>query len=82
MKSKFPWFVDPDTHRRSVSLTNLMIATGFLLIAATLDLLGKVKDTSIAIEYFTASAALYYGRKFNIKGKASSDVPAEEEDKG
>jgi hypothetical protein len=46
------------------------------VVAASLNLAGVVKDTSIAVEYFGMSAALYFGRKFSFKGQAfESDKP-------
>ncbi len=70
MKLNFPWIVDPDTKKQSVSVTNFVLSIFFLLVAASLNLAGVVKDTSIAVEYFGMSAALYFGRRFNFKGQA------------
>jgi len=69
MKVNLPFVVDPLTDKPSVSLTNLVISVLFLLVASGLDLAGKVKDTSSAVEYFGISSALYFGRRININGR-------------
>lgn len=82
MRINLPFFVDPITKRPSVSLTNLFISILFLLVAATLDLMGKVKGTSIAIEYFGISSALYFSRRIKINGRefsSESDKTSENE---
>lgn len=78
MRINIPIVVDPLTNKPSVSLTNLVISILFLLVSASLDLAGKVKDTSIAVEYFGISSALYFGRRLNINGR---DFSSESEDK-
>lgn len=78
MKLKIPFVQDPITKVPSVSLTNLVISILFLLVAASLDLAGKVKGTSIALEYFGVSSALYFSRRINLNGRSFS---AESEDK-
>lgn len=78
MKLKFPWVIDPNTKLPSVSLTNLFIATLFLIVAASLHLAGKVETTSIAIEYFGISSALYFGRRINIGKKEFSSSKKKE----
>jgi len=78
MKLKLPFVQDPITKLPSVSLSNLVISILFLLIAAGLDLAGKVKGTSIALEYFGVSAALYFSRRINVNGR---DFSAEREEK-
>jgi hypothetical protein len=75
---KLAYIQDPITKQPSVSLTNLTISTVFLLVAAGLDLAGKVKGTSIALEYFGVSAALYFSRRINVNGKSFT---AESEEK-
>lgn len=69
MKVSLPFVLDPITKKASVSLTNLVISILFLLVAAAMDLAGKVKDTSIALEYFGISSALYFSRRVNINGR-------------
>lgn len=69
MQIKLPFVLDPLTKKPSVSLTNLVISTVFLLVAAGLDLSGKVEDTSIALEYFGVSSALYFSRRISINGR-------------
>jgi hypothetical protein len=78
MKLKIPFVQDPITKTPSVSLSNLVISVLFLLVAASLDLAGKVKGTSIALEYFGVSSALYFSRRINLNGRSFS---AESEDK-
>jgi hypothetical protein len=75
---KLAYIQDPITKQPSVSLTNLTISTLLLLVAAGLDLAGKVKSTSIALEYFGVSAALYFSRRINVNGKSFT---AESEEK-
>jgi hypothetical protein len=77
MKVKLPFVQDPVTKQPSVSLTNLVLSTLFLLVAASLDLAGKVKGTSIALEYFGVSSALYFSRRINLNGRSFA---AERED--
>lgn len=79
MKLKLAFIQDPITKLPSVSLTNLVISIVFLLIAASLDLTGKVKGTSIALEYFGVSSALYFSRRINVNGR---NFTAEREDEG
>jgi hypothetical protein len=67
---KLAYIQDPISKQPSVSLTNLVLSTIFLLVAAGLDLAGKVKGTSIALEYFGVSAALYFSRRINVNGKS------------
>lgn len=78
MKLKLPFVQDPISKVPSVSLTNLVLSIVFLLIAAGLDLSGKVKGTSIALEYFGVSSALYFSRRINLNGRSFA---AESEEK-
>lgn len=78
MKIKLAWIVDPATKKESVSLTNLSLSILLVLTATGLNLAGLTKDTSIALDYFAVSAALYFGRRLNIAGK-SYDAAKEEE---
>lgn len=78
MKLNLPFIQDPITKLPSVSLTNLIISILFLLTAAGLDLAGKVKGTSIALEYFGVSAALYFSRRISVNGR---EMSAEREEK-
>lgn len=80
MKLKLPFIQDPITKLPSVSLTNLIISILFLLVAAGLDLAGKVKGTSIALEYFGVSAALYFSRRINVNGREMSAEREEDKD--
>lgn len=79
MKINLPFILDPITKKPSVSLTNLAISIFFLLVSASLDLAGKVKDTSIATEYFGISSALYFSRRISINGRNYSSESEEEE---
>lgn len=79
MRLKLAFIQDPITKLPSVSLTNLVISILFLLVAASLDLAGKVKGTSIALEYFGVSSALYFSRRINVNGRSFT---AESEDEG
>lgn len=63
MRIKMPWIVDPVNNKPSVSLTNLVVSILFLLVAGSLDLAGRVKNPSIAWEYFATSSVLYFGRR-------------------
>lgn len=80
MKLKLPFVQDPITKLPSVSLSNLVISIFFLLIAAGLDLAGKVKGTSIALEYFGVSAALYFSRRINVNGRSFTAEREENKD--
>jgi hypothetical protein len=77
---KLSFIQDPITKLPSVSLTNLVISTIFLLVAAGLDLAGKVKGTSIALEYFGVSAALYFSRRINVNGRSFTAESDEKQD--
>lgn len=72
MQLKLPFIQDPITKKPSVSLTNLVISILFLLVAGALDLAGKVKGTSVALEYFGVSSALYFSRRINLNGRSFS----------
>jgi hypothetical protein len=69
MKLRLPFIQDPITKQPSVSLTNLVVSIILLLVATGLDLAGKVKGTSIVLEYFGVSSALYFSRRININGR-------------
>lgn len=77
---KLAFIQDPITKLPSVSLTNLVLSTLFLLIAASLDLAGKVKGTSIALEYFGVSSALYFSRRINLNGRSFTAESEEKQD--
>lgn len=81
MRINLPFILDPLTKQPSVSLTNLAISILFLLVSASLDLAGKVKDTSIAVEYFGISSALYFSRRMTINGRTYSSEREEENEK-
>jgi len=79
MKLDLLWVKDPSTDKASVSLTNFVISVTFLLIAGILHMTGKVESTSLAVEYFGISAALYFSRRLNIAGKSFSSDDSKEE---
>jgi hypothetical protein len=79
MQLKLPFIQDPITKKPSVSLTNLAISILFLLVAASLDLAGKVKNTSVALEYFGVSSALYFSRRINLNGREFSSESEKKE---
>lgn len=60
---------DPKQKEPSVSLTMLLVSFIVVLIAAGLEMAGKVKGTSITLELFWGTCGLYFGRRFNIGGK-------------
>lgn len=69
---------DPKQKEPSVSLTMLLIAFIVALVAAGLDMAGKVKSTSVTLELFWGVCALYFGRRMKVNGKEiSSDKPQE-----
>jgi len=53
----------------SVSLTMMLVTFIVLLVAAGLEMAGKVKGTSIILEAFWGTAGLYFGRKFTARGQ-------------
>lgn len=77
---KLAFIQDPITKLPSVSLTNLVISILFLLVAAGLDLAGEVKGTSIALEYFGVSSALYFSRRINVNGRSFTAESDEKQD--
>ena len=79
MEINLAWIKDPKTGVASVSLTNFCIATLFLLVAGGLNLAGITKDTSLAVEYFGISSALYFGRAMSINGKDYNSTSNNEE---
>lgn len=58
---------DPKEKVPSVSLTMMLASFIIVLIASVLDMMGKVKSTSIILEVFWGTCGLYWGRKFNSK---------------
>lgn len=69
MNVRLAFVEDPVTNKPSVSLTNLVLSILFLLVAGGLDLAGITKGTSIALEYFGVSSALYFSRRINLNGR-------------
>lgn len=64
------YLTDPKTNKKSVSLTFLVAS--FILFSgfAAASCLGYVKDVNSLSELFYACAALYFGRRFDIKSKS------------
>lgn len=76
---KLPWIDDPKKNSEpSVSLTILMLAVLMVIVGFSLNIAGKTKDTSIALEFFGISAALYVGRKYQSKGVTVEGTSEEE----
>lgn len=69
MKINLPWVVDPVKKQPSVSLTNFVISMLSVIVVGWLKVTGKVNDTSIFLEYFGISCALYFGRNLSISGR-------------
>ena len=80
MRLRLPFIEDPISKKPSVSLTNLIISIVLLLVATGLDLAGKVKGTSIALEYFGVSSALYFSRRINLNGRSFTAESEEKQD--
>lgn len=68
------WITDPKTKEPSVSLSLLIVTFVGTLVAAGLQMAGKIESTSIMTEMFYGNVALYFGRKFTVgKTTASSE---------
>jgi hypothetical protein len=72
------WVIDPVTKEPSVSLTILTVAFTAVVVAGAFEMTGVVKSTSIFLELFFSSAALYFGRRFSFKGQNFSSEKAED----
>lgn len=68
MNLNLAWVVDPKEKEPSVSLTNFVLSTVFLLTMGTLQVTGVVESTGVAVEYFAISSALYFGRRIQFNG--------------
>lgn len=71
------WVTDPKTKEQSVSLSMLMVSFVALLVACALNMAEIIKDTSSLTELFFANVALYFGRRFNVKGNEYSSEKTE-----
>lgn len=71
------WITDPKTKESSVSLTILILFTVCNVVAAFLQVFGKVSTVSVFPEMFYSSVALYFGRRLSINGKAFTSEKAE-----
>jgi hypothetical protein len=60
---------DPKQKEPSVSLTMMLIAFIVALVAAGLDMAGKIKSTSVTLELFWGVTALYFGRRVTLASK-------------
>lgn len=73
---------DPKDNTPSVSLTILWISVVYLLTLGVLQVLGKVTETGIAMEFFGMSSALYFGRRVQFtKGSANLQTDNTQESK-
>lgn len=72
---------DPDTNKKSVSLTLLLTSFLILCILGVLEAVGKVKSTSVFLELTLITTSLYFGRRFQWRGQVieSSDPKKEEQ---
>jgi len=71
-------FIDPKNGKASVSLTMMLLSFLIVLIAAGLDMSGKVKGTSVILEIFWGTTALYFGRKLNFSKEKSVEKEGNE----
>jgi hypothetical protein len=71
------WITDPTTKLKSVSLTMLAVSFVVVLVSAGLHMADKVKDTSVVMELFYTTAALYFSRRVSIKGKDFEASPSQ-----
>lgn len=70
---KFP-FIERPKENQSTSLTILILSMILVVIAFALNISGVVENTSIALEFFGISSALYFGRNMSINGKSYTAV--------
>lgn len=73
------YFPDPNTNKKSVSLTIMLVSFVILLGFAIASSLEYVKNVDALMDIFYACAALYFGRRVSFNGKFFS---GKEEDKG
>lgn len=64
-----PFVKDPVTGAESVTLTLTIVAFLATLVMGVLESIGKVQSTSILLELFWGTAAMYLGRRWAFKGK-------------
>lgn len=61
---------DPSNNGQpSATLTFTCIALVCCVVAGFLEAFGKVKTTSLFLELFMTTSAMYLGRRFSFKGK-------------
>lgn len=73
---------DPSTGKPSVSLTILWISVVFLVTTGVLQILKKVDNSGLSLEFFALSASLYFGRRVNIsKNNVLSETQTTDGDK-
>ena len=63
---------DPKTGEQSVTLTFTIISFILLTGFSISSVLGYSEEPGPLMELFYASAALYFGRRFNVNGKTFS----------
>jgi hypothetical protein len=66
------WLTDPKTNEKSVTLTFLTLSFIALFVVSVLSIMGKVASVGAFEELLYSTAALYFGRRFSIKGKSYS----------
>lgn len=73
------WVRDPITKLPSVSLSNLLLSIVFVVLSILSNYFSCLKglDGNLALNYFLASAALYFGRKISIGSKTASSEKTE-----
>lgn len=69
---------DPNTGLPSVSLTLMIASVVFLCAAGVAQMLGKVESVGPFTEMMYSFTALYFGRKFTVRGQAFGvETPAD-----
>ena len=71
------WVQDPKTKEPSVSLSMLLITFVGVMIAAGLNMAGKIENVSCMTELFYANVALYFGRRFSVNKTTASSEKSE-----
>lgn len=74
MDLKKIWIIDPVSGQASISLTLLVLSSLLCVIAMGLEMSGVISNTSMSFEFFGASSALYFGRRWNSSKGQAIDV--------
>jgi len=64
-----PFIIDPNTDKKSATLTLMVVTYVAALILAILESLGKIETKAMISELFWGTSAMYLGRRFSFKGK-------------